>query len=145
MDGPESDRDARSRRQRELPFLPLWRNAVRDCRELKATEKCVLFTFSTYASREGRAYPSARTLARGAGLSEGSRQSVYNALKHGKELGLLAGPYWEGKVAPTYQALLPAKEEHRPSLREVSFQDDSELSSHNDRGVSLQNTRGLAL
>jgi Helix-turn-helix domain len=98
------------------PLPAVWRDAVRDSRELSATAKLVAFVLSTYMNRDGEAWPSRETLAFGCGLDvRNVTRNVSEPLREAEDAGFLDYPDNKGGRGKSnrYRARLPASAENR--------------------------------
>src|SRR5579871_5297132 len=85
------------------PLAP-WRDALRDS-DLDVRTKCVGHTIATYWNGRGlAAFPSKRTLARGAGVSE---RFVFKAIGELEARGFLHVDRSKGRSSNRYDATLP--------------------------------------
>ena len=73
--------------QGKRAFIRAWQRAVRDNRELKPTNKLVLYTLSVHSAADGTCSPSSKQIAEECGLST---RSIRTYLRLGRELGFLA-------------------------------------------------------
>ena len=87
---------------RPLPYLPRWRNAVRDS-DLDSTSKLVALVLSTFMDSNGRCWPSRERIARAASLSV---RSVAIAMLRIEASGLLDVNHSKGRTANRYQAVI---------------------------------------
>ena len=85
-------------------LLAVWRDAVRDS-ELDRTAKLVAHTLSTYLNGNGHGFPSQRTLAAGASLSD---RAIYKATVSLERAGFLEVEWSRGRSSHRYVATLPA-------------------------------------
>jgi hypothetical protein len=97
---------------RSIPVSGIWRNCVRDNDSLTTTEKAVAFVISTYMDRDGFAFPSKLTIARGAGLSTRIHDStaVSSAVEAIEAEGLLSVTRSRGRRGWAYQAVIPRRD-----------------------------------
>jgi hypothetical protein len=91
------------------PLIVLWREAIRDSRELDRTAKLVAHTLSTWMNpTNGHAWPSRRSVSEGAGLGT-SCHAVDTALRRLEATGFLVVERSSGgaKRVNSYLATLP--------------------------------------
>ena len=93
-----------------LSPVAAWRNFVRDS-GVDPTARLVAFVLSTYMARNGNgAYPSRRTIAKGAGIGVRAVDAAINRLE---AAGLLAIERSKGHTSNTYAAAgIPRTKDH---------------------------------
>ncbi len=85
-------------------LVAVWRDGVRDARELDRTAKLVAFCLSTYMNRHGSAWPSQDTIANGASLTD---RAVQTATVRLEAAGFLEVERSRGRSSHQYVATLP--------------------------------------
>lgn len=91
---------------RVVSRLTEWRDAVRDAPELDKTAVLVAYTLSTYMNRNGEAWPSKETLAKGCRLGAGKR-AVDKAVDRLEAAGFLMIQRSKGRSSNRYLATFP--------------------------------------
>jgi hypothetical protein len=83
----------------------VWRDAIRDDRELGRTARLVAHTLSTYMNAGGHAWPSVALLAIGSRMSQ---RGVQKALRELEAAGYLDVSFSAGRSSNSYTAILPS-------------------------------------
>ena len=89
--------------------LTEWRDAIRDDEDLDKTARLVAFVLSTYMNRNGEAWPSKATLARGCNLGAG-RRAVDKAVDRLEAAGFLTIQRSKGRHSFRYFAQIPTSQ-----------------------------------
>jgi hypothetical protein len=89
---------------RRKSLVAVWRDAVRDSKELDRTAKLVAFCLSTYMNGNGNGWPSQDTIAAGGSITD---RAVFSATKRLEDAGFLVVERSRGRSSHTYVATLP--------------------------------------
>jgi helix-turn-helix protein len=133
---------ARELRRSRKSLVNVWRDCIRDSK-LPATARLVAHTISTYMDGSGRAFPSRKTIAEGASLSDRAVDDNLSRLEAG---GFLAVTRTKGRRSNRYEALLPptANELRRSEWATAKLaQPTANVVRLNSEGASPESSKDL--